>query len=79
MSLITSHLHNVITETRFNRENKIGPRIEPWGTPQVKRIELDENVSISTEKLLFVRYDANQFNPVSQMPTQRFNLFNRVQ
>ncbi|MGL5902454.1 MAG: hypothetical protein ACRCZO_07160, partial [Cetobacterium sp.] len=58
--------------------NKIGPRIEPWGTPQVTETELDENSLISTEKLLFVRYDANQSNATSQMPTSSSNLFNRI-
>ncbi len=36
------------------------------------------NSPISTEKLLFVRYDANQSNAVPQMPTSRFNLFNKM-
>lgn len=40
------------------RENKVGPRIEPWGTPLVTGTELEENTPISTEKLLFVSYNA---------------------
>jgi len=37
------------------KENKIGPRIEPWGTPQ-KRGAADEEYSpIITEKLLLAK------------------------
>lgn len=37
-------------------ENTIGPRMEPCGTPQVMGTVVDENAPISTEKLLFVKY-----------------------
>ena len=50
-------------------EKRMGPRMDPWGTPQVRGAGEEEAVPISTVKDLLCRYDLNHCNAVSVMPT----------
>ena len=57
----------------YNR-NKRGPRIDPWGTPQVI-IFLDDSWSLITHcSSLFVRDGLNQFNSIPMIPKRSFIL-----
>ena len=51
----------------YNR-NKIGPRLEPWGTPHFSCLTGD--ILLFTEHILFrpERYDSNHFKLVPLIP-----------
>lgn len=45
----------------INNKKRMGPRMDPWGTPQVKE---DEKWPVLTEKLVFVRYEVKHSRAV---------------
>ena len=53
--------------------NNRGPRIDPWGTPQVMAVWSETQLPVSTKYLLSLRQDLNQFKAVSEIPTQFSN------
>ena len=48
----------------------IGPRIEPWGTPQEDVYQEDRSVSHLTRKQRDDRYDLNQQRTEPRIPNQ---------
>lgn len=51
------------------REKSMGPRMEPWGTPQERGATDEEQFPRWTAKLLSVKYDLNHFRAVPVTPT----------
>jgi len=45
-------------------ENKIGPRMEPCGTPQEREAQEEDKSPIIIEKVLFDKYDINHLSAV---------------
>lgn len=56
--------HLLSNGTGFLQNNK-GPRMGPWGTPQVREATGEEAFLITTETVLFNKYE---LNPVSLTP-----------
>lgn len=50
------------------KEKRMGPRMEPWGTPQVSGAAIEQYSLRWTEKILSVRYDWNHLTAVPLMP-----------
>lgn len=60
-------------------EKRIGPRMEPWGTPQKMGAEEEDESLMETLKDLFDKYDENQFKAEPETPTHLCNLFMRME
>lgn len=60
------------------KENNRGPRIDPWGTPQVRRVAEDEWAPKLTEKLLLDRKDWNHLSTVPVIPIDRSSRDKRI-
>ena len=51
-------------------EKRMGPRMEPWGTPQCRGARDEVASPIPMENCLPVRYDLNHSRAVPDMPTE---------
>lgn len=49
---------------RISRENRIGPRTEPWGTSHVSQADKERYWSMATEKLVSDKWEVNQSRAV---------------
>ena len=49
---------------------RVGPRTEPWGTPQMTECVYDLASPRDTYSVLSVRYDVNQARVVSESPME---------
>ena len=67
-----SELSGVVYMTR-----RMGPRTEPWGTPQERGSEEERLSTQETEKDLLERYDWNQVRALSQIPNQEVRRWSR--
>ena len=59
--------------------NRMGPKAEPWGTPQVRGREEERMEEQDTEKDLSDRYDRNQSNAQSEMPNHDVRRCSRIE
>ena len=56
----------------------MGPRTEPWGTPQVTVCGFDLEKPREMHSVRFVRYDWNQLRGVPVSPVVRWRRFRRM-
>ena len=56
----------------------MGPRTNPWGTPQVTVCGFDLEWPREVYYVRFVRYDLNQLRAVSLSPVVRWRQFKRI-
>ena len=52
----------------INSKNKVGPRTDPWGTPEVARKIDDLKPLYVTEQGLLLRYDPKNFKEFVEKP-----------
>ncbi len=65
----TLYFLKIVPRGGIYKENRIGPKMEPWGTQHEKHAEEDIKSPRRTEKLLPDKYDWNHSNTVPLMPT----------
>src|SRR5208282_2038694 len=58
---------------------RMGPRTEPWGTPQERGSEEERLSRQETEKNLQDRYDWNQGRALSHIPSQEMRRWSRME
>lgn len=56
-------------ESMWNNENKIGPRIDPWGTPQVRAAQMRALSSADTRDYQLDQYEEKQLSAEPDIPT----------
>jgi hypothetical protein len=68
LSIISIQIDGSADQTDLYRRKRIGPRTEPWGTPQVSRVALDVDPEWQTHSFLLVRYDVSHCNTAEVSP-----------
>ncbi len=55
-----------------------GPKMDPWGTPQIIGATDEENLPNSTEKVLSLIYELNHCKAIPPIPNKRSNRQRRI-
>ena len=57
---------------------RMGPRTDPWGTPQVTVWGIEVELPMEMYSVRFVRYEWNQLRAMSVSPVVAWNRFNKM-
>lgn len=52
---------NVVVFSKLGQSNKSGPRMDPWGTPNLISVSSDVKLPVHTEYFLFSKYVLNHY------------------